>query len=91
MNSKMNKFLQNKKAIEKLTKENEQLGRDIIEYMTSKGISSYTTTSGVISLVEETSTLRFDTARFKEDNAVQYNTYLKESIVKSHLVTKITK
>lgn len=91
MNNKMNKFLQNKKTIERLQQENELLGNDIIEYMQSKGISTYTTASGVISLIEETSTLRFDTARFKQDNLVQYNTYLKESTTKAHLTTKLTK
>lgn len=91
MNNKMNKYLQNKKLIEKLQQENEMLGNDIIEYMTSKGISTYTTASGVISLIEETTTLRFDTTRFKQDNLVQYNTYLKESITKAHLTTKLTK
>lgn len=91
MNSKMNKYLQNKKAIEKLQQENEMLGNDIIEYMQSKGISSYTTPSGVISLIEETTTFRFDSARFKQENIAQYNTYLKESTTKAHLTTKLTK
>lgn len=91
MNNKMNKYLQNKKAIEKLTKENEMLGTEIIDYMQSKGVSSYTTASGVISLIEETTTLRFDTARFKQDNMAQYNSYLKESTTKAHLTTKLTK
>lgn len=91
MNSKMNKYLQNKKAIEKLQQENELLGNDILEYMKGKGISTYTTASGVISLIEETTTLRFDTARFKEDNRDTYNTYLKESTTKAHLTTKLTK
>ena len=91
MNNKANKYLQNKKLIEKLTKENETLGNDIMEYMQGKGISTYTTASGVISLIEETTTLRFDTTRFKQDNMEQYNTYLKESITKAHLTTKLTK
>ena len=91
MNNKVNKYLQNKKLIEKLTKENETLGNDIMEYMQGKGISTYTTASGVISLIEETTTLRFDTTRFKQDNMEQYNTYLKESITKAHLTTKLTK
>lgn len=91
MNNKMNKFLQNKKAIERLQQENETLGKDIIDYMQDKGISSYTTASGVISLIEETTTFRFDTTRFKEDNKEQYNSYLKESTTKAHLTTKLTK
>ena len=91
MNNKMNKFLQNKKAIERLQQENDALGIEIIDYMQNKGISSYTTASGVISLIEETTTFRFDTTRFKQDNASQYNSYLKESTTKAHLTTKLTK
>lgn len=92
MNSKMNKYLQNKKAIEKLQKENELLGNDIIEYMQDKGISSYTTASGVISLINETTGFRFDTKRFQEEcGIIEYNKYLKESTTKAHLTTKLTK
>ena len=91
MNEKVNKFLQNKKLIEELTKENETLGKDIMKYMQENNKKDFTTPSGVVSLIEETSTLRFDTARFKQDNMTQYNTYLKESITKAHLTTKLTK
>ena len=88
---KVNKYLQNKKLIEELTKENELLGNDIMTYMEENNKKDFTTPSGVVSLIEETSTLRFDTARFKQDNFAQYNTYLKESTTKAHLTTKLTK
>ena len=91
MNNKVNKYLQNKKLIEELTKENEGLGAEILEYMIENNKKDYTTPSGVITLIEETTTLRFDTTRFKQDNMTQYNTYLKESITKAHLTTKLTK
>lgn len=91
MNNKVNEYLQNKKLIEELTKKNEELGKDIIEYMKENNKKDFTTPSGVVSLIEETSSLRFDTARFKEDNKEQYSKYLKESTTKAHLVTKLTK
>jgi len=91
MNSKVNEYLQNKKLIEELTKKNELLGKDIIEYMQENNKKDFTTPSGVISLIEETTSLRFDTTRFKEDNKEEYNSYLKESTTKAHLVTKLTK
>ena len=91
MNNKVNKYLQNKKLIEELTKENEGLGAEILDYMIENNKKDYTTPSGVITLIEETTTLRFDTTRFKQDNMTQYNTYLKESTTKAHLTTKLTK
>lgn len=91
MNETVNKYLQNRKTIEELTKENEKLAANIIKYMQDNNKKDFTTPSGVVSLIEETKTLRFDTARFKQDNLVQYNTYLKESTTKAHLTTKLTK
>ena len=91
MNNKVNEYLQNKKLIEELTKKNEELGKDILKYMQENNKKDFTTPSGVVSLIEETSTLRFDTARFKQDNMIQYNSYLKESTTKAHLTTKLTK
>ena len=91
MVEKVNKYLQNKKAIEELKKENELLGAEILQYMQENNKKDFTTPSGVVSLIEETTSLRFDTARFKQDNMEQYNTYLKESITKAHLTTKLTK
>ena len=91
MNNKVNEYLQNKKLIEELTKKNEELGKDIMKYMQENNKKDFTTPSGVVSLIEETSTLRFDTARFKQDNMIQYNSYLKESTTKAHLTTKLTK
>ena len=91
MNEKVNKYLQNKKAIEELNKANEVLGQEILNYMIENGKKDFTTPSGVVSLIEETTTFRFDTTRFKQDNMAQYNTYLKESTTKAHLTTKLTK
>lgn len=91
MNSKVNEYLQNKKLIEELTKKNETLGKDIIEYMQENDKKDFTTPSGVISLIEETTTFRFDSTRFKQEEIETYNKYLKESITKAHLTTKLTK
>ena len=91
MNEKVNKYLQNKKRIEELQKENEVIGTEILDYMLETGRKDFTTPSGVISLIEESIQFRFDTARFKEDNKEEYNKYLKESTTKAHLTTKITK
>ena len=91
MVEKVNKYLQNKKAIEELNKQNEVIGEEILAYMIENGKKDFTTPSGVVSLVEETTSLRFDTTRFKEDNIVQYKEYLKESTTKAHLTTKLSK
>ena len=92
MNSKVNAYLQNKKIIEELTKQNEILGKDIIEYMQENDKKEYTTPSGVITLIQETTTFRFDTKRFQEERGlIEYNKYLKESTTKTHLSTKLSK
>ena len=92
MNSKVNAYLQNKKIIEELTKQNEILGKDIIEYMQENDKKDFTTPSGVITLISETTGFRFDTKRFQEEcGIIEYNKYLKESTTKAHLTTKLTK
>ena len=92
MNNKVNKYLQNKKLIEELTKENEGLGADIMDYMIANDKREYTTPSGVITLIQESTSFRFDTKRFQEEcGIIEYNKYLKESTTKAHLTTKLTK
>lgn len=92
MNEKVNKYLQNKKAIEELQKENELLGNDILDYMIANDKKDFTTPSGVVSLINETTSFRFDTTRFQEEKGlIEYNKYLKQSTTKAHLTTKLTK
>lgn len=92
MNEKVNKYLKNKKLIEELTKENEGLGNDILNYMIENNKKDYTTPSGVVSLIQESTCFRFDPKRFQEQNGIiEYNKYLKESTTKAHLTTKLTK
>lgn len=92
MNEKVNKYLKNKKLIEELTKENEELGNDILNYMIENNKKDYTTPSGVVSLIQESTSFRFDPKRFQEEKGIiEYNKYLKESTTKAHLTTKLTK
>lgn len=92
MNYYVNQYLHNKKEIERLEEENKILGEDILKYMQENGKKDYTTPSGVITLIEETNTFRFDTKRFQEEQGlIEYNKYLKESTTKAHLSTKLTK
>lgn len=92
MNNKVNKYLQNKKLIEELTKENEGLGTEIMDYMIENNKKEYTTPSGVITLIQESTSFRFDAKRFQEERGlIEYNKYLKESTTKTHLSSKLSK
>ena len=64
MNKDVNEFLQIKKQMSHLQNRLDELSDKIIPYMQSKGIRTFTTPSGVISLIEETTALQFSTTRF---------------------------
>lgn len=91
MRNKAIEFLRNKKEIERLTKENEDLSKELLNYMEEKGIKNYTLPNGIITLVEETTGFRFNTTRFKEENPEIYKNNLVETTTKAHLVAKISK
>ena len=92
MNNKVNEYLQNKKLIEELTKKNEGLGTEIMDYMIENNKKEYTTPSGVITLIQESTSFRFDAKRFQEERGIiEYNKYLKESTTKTHLSSKLSK
>ena len=89
----MNEFLQIKKQMAGLQDRLEELGGEIIPYMKSRGIKTFTTPSGVISLVEETTAMQFSTTRFgfKEKYPQIYEENLQPVTKKEHLVAKVTK
>lgn len=91
MKNKAIEFLRNKKEIEKLTKQNEELAKELLAYMQEKSIKNYTLPNGIITLVEETTGFRFNTTRFKEENPEIYKSNLVETTTKAHLVAKISK
>ena len=86
-------FLRNKKEIERLTKRNEELATKLVPYMQEKNIKNYTLPNGLITLVEETTNMRFSTTRFgfKEAYPEIYKNNLVETTTKAHLVAKISK
>ena len=84
----LNKTLNEIIELRKTLKEKEEM---LYNGMTDKGIQSISTAHGQAYITEESTSLRFDTTRFKEDNKETYNSYLKETTTRRHITIKESK
>ena len=84
----LNRHINNVIKLRKQLKIEEEL---VMQGMDENGLTSKSTTHGQAYITEESTGLRFDTKRFKEDNEETYNSYLIETIRKRYLTIKESK
>ena len=84
----LNKHINNVIELRKQLKLEEEL---VMKGLDDNGLTSKSTSHGQAYITEETTSLRLDTARFKEKYIDLYNENLKEVIVKRHVTIKESK